>query len=1651
MTQDMVKMMSQDKMIGKREILSSSPSLWFSRFLRTMLLLLMLTLGVGEIWGQTPDPDYSGTYYIAMVSDNADPANNYYLCPTENWISYAAKNTWTNGDDQPFLTTYQIYQDNNYDVKKAKWTLEYKTSENNIDYYYIKHSSGKFLVLNDAITGVSGNNASNRIRVHLQTTFSSEETNKALFTIVPNNGNYLISPKNTSDWYFSVNKGNGDPLTGEDRNSGGSVGSGANKKGLAGTIGIYNSKTDPNSYCFFKDVISAPVITQQNNNTITITYSGTGTLYYTTEGSRPDPEHVGDDYPTQSTTQGTTTISMTNPVTTVRAVVVKTKDTDETLDTYSRFVSLTTQFYIGNQYKYLLQSKECQFYYMIPSVNNTLNTLNVPCKEMAWYLESAGTINGTQYYYINNAQDGRYIYNNNDNLALNATNGETDTYMFSIAGSAEDGYSLTSKNRNKQVFKASIGTNAVSLKTDATSQALWNIIAYTGRNSLPQWETTPFTASTNDGKYYYQIKSRNPIKNGEDDVFIVLNSSDAIKCEVLPTEQKKALWVIKNVGHDTDNLLDYYTLQNAYTSELLYYTGVGQGIKSAASQMGQPSEGDETWSHFVIVQTASTSEGVVNYNIIPRAIIDNVKSDGTPKHAYNCLNRADGGDVIGTWYDDGNSSRWTFVEQTDVPCASPLFTETDPGTGKVITLTLPIADSATDIYFTDDGTDPTDVGITPTKYTDQSWPSSTQKFIKAFAKLKNDNTGGSISSVVTLFNNPDVTLSQDTYTYKGAAQTPTISEVSITINEVKTTAASDTYEIDEYVNNTNVGLPSSENPPTVKLKDVAGDDWYIWNASKTFTIAPKAVTITAKDGSKTYDSTALTESGFTPSALENGDTHTFSIAMTEGSTITNVGTQSNVIATVDGVAVTTGTETTVGNYLVTTANGTLTINPKAVTITAKDASKTYNGTALTEGGFATSDLEAGDTHEFTVAMTEGSTITNAGTQSNVIATVDGFDVTTGTAMAVGNYLVTTANGTLTINPKAVTITAKDASKTYNGTALTEGGFATSDLEAGDTHEFTVAMTEGSTITNAGTQSNVIATVDGFDVTTGTAMAVGNYLVTTVDGTLTINPKAVTITAINASKLYDGTALTEGGFSATALEEGDTHTFTVAMTEGSTITNAGTQSNVIATVDGVAVTTGTATEVGNYSVTTADGTLTITGKEITISGITAENKVYNGTTDAVLVYTGVTFTGKLDGDDLTVTATGTFDDKNVGTGKTVTITGFTFGGTDAANYTYNGGDLTATADITPASVTVTAENKTKGYGDDDPELTWTVDGLKGTDTKDVLTVSMSRTEGEDVGTTITITPSGHTEQGNYTVSYVTGMLTITPKAIGNGTTPAEDIDIDITYDGTDYTVTVKQGENELQQGEDKAYTWTGADGSTDTYVVTITGQNNYTSSAQATYIKQTFYDTTPDQVLATETTAAVYCATQNLKVNDTFEAYYVTKLENNSLTITKVEAGEGENKKNYIPEGQPVLLISETNPAPKGFTLKPYTGTGTDLVTIPETGEGANLLKVVTDDGGKDVNLEEVYIFSMGEFVLNKAGTMSKGKFYLENPDYNTSAHSRSVLSITSGDVTGINTFQLSDTDSQIPDIWYTIGGQKLHKKPTRKGIYLQNGKKVVIK
>jgi len=114
---------------------------------------------------------------------------------------------------------------------------------------------------------------------------------------------------------------------------------------------------------------------------------------------------------------------------------------------------------------------------------------------------------------------------------------------------------------------------------------------------------------------------------------------------------------------------------------------------------------------------------------------------------------------------------------------------------------------------------------------------------------------------------------------------------------------------------------------------------------------------------------------------------------------------------------------------------------------------------------------------------------------------------------------------------------------------------------------------------------------------------------------------------------------------------------------------------------------------NYSGTSAEATLTINPKSVTVSGITAEDKTYDGYDTATLVYTGAVFDGKLDSDTLTVNATGKFDGKNIGADKTVNITNIALGGADAANYVLTATTATTTAKITTKTVTISANGVT----------------------------------------------------------------------------------------------------------------------------------------------------------------------------------------------------------------------------------------------------------------------------------------------------------------------------------------------------------------------
>ena len=114
------------------------------------------------------------------------------------------------------------------------------------------------------------------------------------------------------------------------------------------------------------------------------------------------------------------------------------------------------------------------------------------------------------------------------------------------------------------------------------------------------------------------------------------------------------------------------------------------------------------------------------------------------------------------------------------------------------------------------------------------------------------------------------------------------------------------------------------------------------------------------------------------------------------------------------------------------------------------------------------------------------------------------------------------------------------------------------------------------------------------------------------------------------------------------------------------------------------------ENGDFTAASDTKTYTIKPREVVISGIVANEKVYDGTANAELDYRKAVFTGLVKGDTLTVSAEGTFADSNAAKGKTVTITNLVLGGVSADNYVLaaNGQQTSTTADINPKEITVT---------------------------------------------------------------------------------------------------------------------------------------------------------------------------------------------------------------------------------------------------------------------------------------------------------------------------------------------------------------------------
>lgn len=452
----------------------------------------------------------------------------------------------------------------------------------------------------------------------------------------------------------------------------------------------------------------------------------------------------------------------------------------------------------------------------------------------------------------------------------------------------------------------------------------------------------------------------------------------------------------------------------------------------------------------------------------------------------------------------------------------------------------------------------------------------------------------------------------------------------------------------------------------------------------------------------------------------------------------------------------------------------------------------------------------------------------------------------------------------------------------------------------------------------------------------------------------------------------------------------------------------------------------------------------TNINFSISGST----IYDGTIRSLIVKDGET--PLREGLDFRITAM-TLNGNSTGTDHTIQKAGnyvVTVQGIGKYQDSKESGTLT----ISKKALKITAWNQNYQYAIGRTISTGTgyvtiddTDGLVAEDNLTGITLTQSTTNvtGSTPGT---ITPSAATTTygiGNYTVTYVAGSLTITQRPFNSGTFPITQTFTEVNYsEGVAQKpgITVKDGTTDLTENVDYVLSYSShffsgtaiTDFSKpDIYYVTITFQGNYSGSAQVEYqIRKevvlnnadaykwsTYYDPSYDMEVAT---------------TDHFQAFTVSGV--NSQTVEIVG-------RSYIKKGTPMLLYKKDNTTssfPPLVKEVPDWGTTNNYMKGNATARDASAIQTAEGD-------KEIWILVNDNFVRTKSGVVPANKCYLALG----SSISYSSPMLINLNPTGINVHTKDSIN--LNGIWYTIDGRKLQGLPAKKGIYITNGKKIIMK
>jgi len=932
----------------------------------------MLFFGFNVSWAA----DYDGIWYI---NNQRLPNDGYYFVPTIN--------CFYNGDeDQPHLTTFKTGKD-----KNSIWRIESVPVGSDTYYRIIHNATGKYLMANNGIPELANNTqkAAHRKRVHLETvsSFDSDATkDKSLFvlTVIDADNNIIaIKSKNvgsktngegTDHLYLNPRGNNASEFDSYRAADGRAI------TNINGTVGFWGNDNNnqpsisgqPGSCWKLETATSTcanPVIQYTDESTIQISYpiesDEDWTIYYTTDGSDPNDDTNANRTPITSTTS----IS-TEGVTKVRAIATKEgwDNSDEA-------------FLIASGKPQLIQSKECDAFYVVPPIvegETYATTSNIPNAAMGWNFVPAGLYCGIQYYNIINSVTNTYLYCNGGNKgdkALSMMSGDEiiskeynemiDRAKFRLLVQPDGSYLIVSKwwaaekiDQNNQYYvnkkNGNNFTNELNLADGLSDKGQWNVIA---APSSPKTQFDASFASSSSSIHFYQIQS------ATDNTYHVLPPASSGGNATANTTDTNPAWFFMPVD-DNDTWIPYYHIRNGATGEYLYFNGTA-GANNTLFTSTTIESGNEDRYMFVVVKSAYTTDPN-HYNIIPKALKDQANQ------ANNSLNRNN------TTLRTQNSrntpaSNWKLAE-VPLSCNNPVFNEND---GSISISCVP---DIIRVYYTTDGSTPNPNDENQRYNNNTSFSASDKLCIKAISTVSNESTSAS-SAVITLLNKPDVTLAGGPYTYKAADWEPS---VTLSVGTTQTTTGfSTTYENQKNAGTANVTITDNE----------ASDAWYIWNVPVTeFTIDKAPLTIKANDKTIGYgddpDNAGVTYTGFVGSPVQTesvlGGTLGYSY-ITSGDDPhpytpydPQYGNQGSYVITPSGLTST--------NYDITFSTGVLTVGKKSI------------GDGALAEGFTLSFDEDGN-----VILNFGTHTLNKDVDYTIGNEVVGTKYSTRTLSGVGNY------------------------------------------------------------------------------------------------------------------------------------------------------------------------------------------------------------------------------------------------------------------------------------------------------------------------------------------------------------------------------------------------------------------------------------------------------------------------------------------------------------------------------------------------------------------------------------------------------------------------------------------------------------------------